>query len=384
VVLDRFKIRRTPAIALGVILLVGGVTAVALTARHQPETTSTASASPTVVVVRPERTAADALSLPVRLAPHNLAQIHARTAGYIDRWYVDIGQAVTAGQMLARLNAPELDQQIGQATADLQTAQANLAIASSTAERWALLFEKDLVARQAYEERTAARDAALSMRDSAAANVARLRTLQGYTRIRAPFAGVITDRQAQVGALVNAGATTEPLFTLADIRQLRIVAHVPQRQIGQLNEGLQANLTLPEYPGQTFSAVLARSSGAIEPQSGAMRVEFVVDNSDGRLRPGSYGNLQLSKPPLGEGLMVPGSSLISTRGATQVAVVTAQGRVDLRPVKVGRDNGQTVEIVDGLTPADRVILTPSDGVRQGEAVTPRLRPASRRAEATAG
>lgn len=381
--LDRLRIRRKPAFALGALLMVGSLTAIALIAVRSPATIPTEPAASTVVVVKPQRTTTDALSLPVRLSPDNVAQIHARTAGYIDRWYVDIGDAVTAGQMLARLHAPELDQQIAQASADLQTADANLAIASSTAARWTRLFEQDLVARQAYEERTAARDAAVARRDSAAANLGRLRTLGGYTRIRAPFAGVITDRQAQVGALVSAGSATQPLFTLADIQTLRIVANVPQRQVGELTEGLQAILTLPEYPTQTFAAILARSSGAIEPQSGTMRVEFVVDNPDGHLRPGSYGSLQLSPADAGEGLAVPGSSLISTPGATRVAVVTAQERVDLRSVTVGRDTGQSVEILEGLIPSDRVIVTPSDGLRQGDAVRARLRPAARPPEGSA-
>lgn len=351
------------------VLLVGGGLA-ARTAASEEEAPAAAHESlPTVAVVRPEASAAGALALPGTIAPYNEAAINARTTGYVARWHADIGDQVRAGETLAMLDAPEVDQQLAQARADLRTALANRALADTTAKRWTAMRAKDAVSQQETDEKVGRLAAATAVADSARANVDRLRTLAGFTRITAPFSGIVTSRSAQLGALVAAGnGAAAPLFTIADINRLRVYVRVPQNLSGQLSRGMVASLRVPEHPGETFKAVLVRHAGAVDPKSGTVLTEFEVRNPERRLKPGGYADVSMPLLAQAGALQLPASSLIVGPKGTMVALVDGKGQVAMRPVTVGRDEGQSVEILAGLRPTDRVIQTPHDALTPGDRV----------------
>lgn len=340
---------------------------------------TTAQATPTVTVIRPQAEGGgDGLTLPGNVQAYNSAAIYARTTGYIRRWFVDIGDPVRTGQTLAILDAPEVDQQVAAARADLQTAQANRALAQSTATRWRDLLGKDAVSKQETDEKIGDLAAKSAIANAAAANVRRLGALQGFTRLTAPFAGVVTSRSTQIGALVTAGtAASVPLFTVADIGRVRIYVRVPQAYSGQVHPGLHASLTVPEYPGRSFDIELTRSAGAVDPQSGTVLVELQAANADRALKPGAYAQVKF---PLGgaggAGVRLPASALVIGANGTQVAVVGPDGKALLKTITIGRDDGDTVLISAGLSRSDRVIDNPPDSLQTGDAV--RVAPAAPR------
>jgi RND family efflux transporter MFP subunit len=324
---------------------------------------------PTVAVVRPETSTAGALALPGTIAAFNEAAINARTTGYVARWHADIGDPVRAGETLATLDAPEVEQQLAQARAELRTALANRALADTTAKRWLAMRAKDAVSQQETDEKTGRLAAATAVADSARANVDRLRTLAGFTRISAPFSGIVTSRSAQLGALVAAGTgAAAPLFTMADVSRLRVYVRVPQNLSGRLTRGTVASLRVPEHPGETFKAVLVRHAGAVDPKSGTVLTEFEVRNPDRRLKPGGYADVSMPLIAQAGALRLPASSLIVGPKGTMVALVQGNGQIAMRPVTVGRDEGQSVEILAGLRPTDRVVQTPPDALASGDRV----------------
>ncbi|WP_162875460.1 efflux RND transporter periplasmic adaptor subunit [Sphingomonas crusticola] len=343
---------------------------------RQLATWTEAQSEPAVSVIHPTGLATgDGLTLPGTLQAYNSAPIFARTNGYVRRWLVDIGDRVSAGQVLAILDAPEVDQQLAAARADLQTARANQELARSTAARWSNLLSKDAVSRQEADEKLGDLKAKSAAANAAAADVARLGATQGFTRLVAPFAGTITSRSTQIGQLVSAGtAGSAPLFTVSDISRIRIYVRVPQNYSGQIHVGMEANLTLPEYPGRTFTAVLTRTAGAVDPASGTVLVELQAANGDRALKPGSYA--QVSFPLHGSTgtVQLPASALIVGQSGTQVALLGRDGKAVLKSVTVGRDNGATVEITAGLSPQDRVIDSPPDSLQAGDKV--RIAPAA--------
>lgn len=354
---------------LAVVLVLAGGLAARSAADAELTKVAQANARPTVAVVLPKRADQTVLTLPGTIAARNEAAINARTSGYVARWYADIGDTVRAGQILAVLDTPEVVQQLAQARADLQLAMANRALAATTAERWTALRAKDAVSQQETDEKQGRLAAASASVNSARANVSRLATLANYARIRAPFSGVVTSRSAQLGALVSAGNPAgQPLFTIADVSRLRVYARVPQNLAGQITTGTHATLSLPEYPGESFDAVMVRNAGAVERGSGSVLTEFAVSNPQRRLKPGSFASLVIPIMARPGTLSLPGSSLIAGPNGTMVAVVGKNGRVAMRSVAVGRDQGKTIEILSGIAPTDRIVLTPPDALAPGDLV----------------
>ena len=357
------------AAALCVALLVGGGIYARSAGSAEEAAFARANALPTVDLIQPQPAEAGEIRLPGALEPDNEAAIHARASGYVARRFADIGDHVRAGETLAVLDAPEVEQQLAQAQADLRTAEANRALARTTAERWDALRAKDAVSQQETDEKRGQLAAATALASSARANVERLRATLDFTRVAAPFAGRVTSRNAEIGALVNAGSgAAAPLFTIADDRRLRLRVRVPQALSAMLTQGTRASLTVPEYPGETFEAVLARSAGAVHRASGTVLAEFAVDNTAQRLKPGGYAEVAIPVPPDTNAVMLPASALIVTPKGTMVGLVDGDGQVTLRPVTIGRDEGATVQIVSGLTPQARVIRTPPEALAQGDKV----------------
>ncbi|WP_420138850.1 efflux RND transporter periplasmic adaptor subunit [Sphingomonas sp.] len=337
---------------------------------QQLATWTDAQAEPAVSLIRPTDMAkGDGLTLPGTLQAYNSAPIFARTNGYVRRWLVDIGDHVNAGQVLAILDAPEVDQQLAAARADLQTARANQDLARSTAARWSNLLSKDAVSKQEADEKQGDLKAKTAAANAAAADVARLSATQGFTRLVAPFSGTITSRSTQIGQLVSAGtAGSVPLFTVSDISRIRIYVRVPQNYSGQIRVGMPVTMTLPEYPGRTFTAALTRTADAVDPASGTVLVELQAANGDRALKPGSYAQVSFPLHGSAGAVELPASALIVGQNGTQVALLGPDNKAIIRAVTVGRDNGATVEITAGLSPNDRVIDSPPDSLQAGDKV----------------
>ena len=249
-------------------------------------TTATQAAVPVVSLISPSRPQTNPLVLPANIQAYNSAAIFARTNGYVRNWQVDIGQKVSTGQVLATLDAPDLDQQLAQARADYETAMANQHLAEITAKRWTTLLKQDAVSRQESDEKTGDLAAKRALSNAALANVRRLEAEEGFTRLTAPFSGIVSSRATQIGQLVVAGnAAAQPLFTISDVHRMRIYVRVPQGQIAMVQTGATAAITLPEYPGRKYSATLVHNSQAVDQQSGSVLVELQTDNVDGALKP---------------------------------------------------------------------------------------------------
>ncbi|WP_176594519.1 efflux RND transporter periplasmic adaptor subunit [Sphingobium sp. EM0848] len=326
---------------------------------------------PTVAVVTPAANGeGDALALPGNVQAYNSAAIFARTNGYVRRWLADIGDHVRAGQPLAILDAPEVDQQLAQAQADYQTALANERLSATTSKRWASMLAQDAVSRQEADEKAGDLAARKALSNAALANVKRLQALQGFTRLSAPFSGVVTSRSAQIGALVVAGnAAAQPLFTVSDTHRMRIYVRVPQGYSAAIRPGMAATLSLPEYPGRSFNATLTSSSGAVDAQSGAVLVQLQADNGDGALKPGAFAQVRLKVAAgSGSGMTLPGSAILYGNDGPTVAVVGGDGRVTVKPVIIAQDQGNAVQLSGGVLPTDRVIDTPPDAIRSGDRV----------------
>lgn len=327
-------------------------------------------AIPNVALIKPIPLATNGfLTLPATLQSLNSAAIHARTTGYLRERFVDIGDTVRKGQVLARLEAPELEQQLAAARADLQTAQANQKLAATTAARWSTLLEREAVSKQAADEKQADLAAKTAVSNAAQANVERLRTLVGYTLLTAPFDGVVTSRSAEIGALVSVGgAGTPPLFVIDDISRIRASVRIPQLYSARIQTGMDVKLSLPELPGHPFTATVNRSAGAIDPVSGTVLVEMQADNADRVLKPGAYA--QANFPISGDESVVtlPPSALIMGAEGPRVAGVDRAGKVELRSVTLGRDRGKVVEVLTGLTVSDEVINNPPDSLQAGDVV----------------
>ncbi|MGR4862804.1 efflux RND transporter periplasmic adaptor subunit [Caulobacter sp. LARHSG274] len=372
---DPRRLRRA-GLVIGAALLVvlGAGTATRLAARQDLAAATRDNATPSVNVVRPAGGEAGALVLPGRLQAWAQAPVYARTDGYLRRWYADIGTPVKAGQVLAEIDAPEVDQQLAAANAALATAQAQRDLSAVTAARWERLVELNAVSRQAADERRGDLAAREAMRNEAQANVQRLRALTGFRRIVAPFDGVVTSRDVDVGALIAAGdGRATPLFTVADTRKLRLYVSVPQSLAAGIRPGLTARFTTPDQPDQVFEAQLVRSADAVDAQSGAMLVQLVFDNSAGRLKPGAYAQVTLDLQGPGAGaapLRVPSSALLFRKEGTAVAVVGPGDRVQVRPVRIARDFGASLELAGGIGAADWVVNNPPDSIADGDLVRP--------------
>ncbi|MDE3108533.1 MAG: efflux RND transporter periplasmic adaptor subunit [Acidobacteriota bacterium] len=296
--------------------------------------------------------------------------IYARTNGYLKAWYHDIGSRVKKGDLLAVIESPEVDQQLDQARAELSTAQANFALARTTAERYQNLLKSGSVAKQDVDNAVGDFEAKKATVDSAEANVKRLEQLQSFEKVYAPFDGVITARNTDVGHLINSGAgspATE-LFHISSIRKLRVYVNVPQQNSASARPGLRAAITLPEFPGRHFSGTLVRTSESIDAVSRTLLAEVDVDNPTGELLPGAYAEVHFQIPNAAPALMLPVSSLIFRSQGMQVGTVDSGSRTVLKTITLGRDFGNEVEVIAGLDPGDSVIVNPPDSLVAGELV----------------
>ncbi|CAN5256292.1 efflux RND transporter periplasmic adaptor subunit [soil metagenome] len=347
-------------------------------ATHGLEQVAAESALPIVTVVTPSRAQSGGdLVLPGAMAAFNSAAIYARTNGYVRRWLADIGDKVVAGQTLAILDAPEVDQQLAQAKADYQTAVANRNLAQSTATRWTSLLAKDAVSRQESDEKAGDLAAKSAAANGELANVKRLSALQGFTRLEAPFAGIVTSRSAQIGALVMSGsAAAQPLFTVSDVRRMRIYVRVPQGFSAQVQPGLHATMTLPEYPGKTFDATLTRSANAVDVSSGTVLVQLEAENPQGALKPGAFVQVSFPIQASTGTVHVPASAVIFGENGPTVAIVDGKGNVTVKSVTVGHDAGKEIEILAGLTGREQIIDTPPDAIGTGDRVRVQRVPAA--------
>jgi len=326
-------------------------------------------AVPAVAVVTPERGAPhEEIVLPGTIQAFTDAPIYARTNGYLRRWYVDIGAHVRAGQLLAEIDTPELDQQLQAARADLATAQANARLAQTTAERYRDLIKSDSVSRQDLDNANGSLEARETAVESARANVKRLEQLQAFRHIEAPFAGVVTARNTDIGALIDSGSNAKELFHVAAVNRLRVFVNVPEVYSRAARTGLAADLTLKEFPDRRFTGTLARTSSAIDVASRTLLTEIDVDNAKGELLPGSYAEVHIKLPTAAATLRLPVDALIFKTDGLQVATVDAGNRVALVTVAAGRDFGDTVEIVSGLRGDERVIANPPDSLAPGQVV----------------
>jgi RND family efflux transporter MFP subunit len=326
-------------------------------------------AVPTVAVVAPERGAPqDEITLPGTMQAFADAPIYARTTGYLKRWHVDIGTHVKAGQLLAEIDTPELDQQLMQARADLATTEANARLAQSTAERYRDLIKSDSVSQLDLDNANGNLEAKQTAVESARANVRRLEQLQSFRRIEAPFDGVITARNTDVGALIDSGGNAKELFHIAAMHRLRVFVNVPQVYSRAAQTGLTAELTLKEFPGRRFTGTLARTSGAIDVASRTLLTEVDVDNPKGELLPGSYAEVHFKLPSAAATLRLPVDSLIFKADGLQVATVDGSNKVAMLTVTAGRDFGDAVEILSGLSGDERVVLNPPDSLTAGQTV----------------
>jgi len=329
-----------------------------------------AQAVRSVVVISPAATGtAAALELPGRIEAWSRAPIYARVSGYLKSWSADIGTRVKAGQQLAEIETPELDQQLLQAQAELATAKANTELAEATAKRWQELLASGMAPRQTVEEKAGDLVAKQGVVRGLQANVERFQTLKRFTRIVAPFDGVVTARTTDVGALINAGgASGTELFVVSDTSKLRVYVNLPQSLVGTLRAGSQARLVVPERPGSRYVAVVQSTSQAINIASGSMLVQLSVDNPGGELLPGGFANVSFELPRAAGTLSVPPSALIFDKAGLRVATVGDGDKVVLKSVKIARDLGTSVEIASGLLPTDRVIESPPDGLDNGDSV----------------
>ena len=379
------KIRRRTSLLLSVLavgalalLLYSGIhSRVAAESRLKQRTEE--AAIPTVAVVFPKEGApTQEIVLPGTTQAFTDAPIYARTNGYLKHWFFDIGAHVQKGQLLAEIETPEVDQQLQQARADLDTAQANLNIAKITAGRWQDLVSTGSVSQQETDQAVSNLSAVKAAAESSAANVRRLEQLQSFEKIYAPFDGIITARNTDIGALIDAGASTQPkeLFHMAAIRTLRVYVAVPEVYSRAARSGAPATLTLDEFPGQTFRGTLVRNANAIDIASRTLLVEVDIDNPTGRLLPGAYVFVHLKLADETRSVTIPSNALIFRKEGLQVGLVR-DGKAELVPVKISRDYGNAVEIVSGLQPTDAVIVDPSDSLVGGMPVRLSDKPAAR-------
>jgi len=329
-----------------------------------------AQAIPTVAVANPiSKPPNTKLTLPGRLEAYYRAPIFARVSGYIKSWYVDIGAEVKSGQLLAEIDAPDLDQQLLQARADLANAEAASKLSAATLKRRQSLLASNFVSLQEIDERTADLSSKDAQVKAAQANVDRLQALASYKRVESPFDGIVTERNTDVGALINGGTGTGPaMFVVSDYKKLRVYVNVPQSYLALVKVGATASISVPEYPGRKFPAAVEASAQAVDVNSGTTRIQLGLDNKDHELRPGAYADVTLNLSGVKEPLSIPSSALIFNKDGLSVATVDQDNRVRFKKVTIARDLGREIEIASGLATTDRMITTPPDGVVDGDEV----------------
>ncbi len=318
------------------------------------------------VVAAVREQASSELALPGTMLPLQETPIYARTDGYVKRWLVDMGEAVRAGQLLAEIEAPEVDRELKQAEANTGQAEANLRLAQSSAQRWQALREDKMVSQQAVDERVGAWEARKADLAAAEANVQRLQELRSFQRVHAPFDGTITARNVEVGQLISAGSGNASawLYRLSKTGTLRVYVNVPQTHARLVHPGMPADVLLREYPGKPYPGTVLRSAGALDPQSKTLLTEVQVPNDRGELLAGMYAQVRLKLDQTEPAIVLPANTLILRADGPQVAAVEG-GTVRMRKVVLGRDFGQRIEVVSGLAEGELVVTNPADTVREG-------------------
>jgi RND family efflux transporter MFP subunit len=328
-----------------------------------------AQAVPTVALAKLVRGDAEqTLILPGSLQPYSKATIYARVNGYLKNWNKDIGAPVKAGEVLASIEAPDLDQQLAQARATLASAKANYGIAVITAERNNILGKKQVVSRQMADQTAADAAARKAVMDANEANVRQLEAMQSFKQIVAPFDGVVTARNTDIGALINSGSVGQALFDVSDLHRVRIYVQVPQAFTADLRPGLKATFEMPQYPGQKFDAILVATANGMNEASRSMLVELQADNPDDKLFGGTYCRVDFQIPGDPNMVRLPATALIPVNRGAQVAVLGEGNKVVLKSIQLGRDFGDTVEVTAGLAPQDRVIDSPPETLQTGDTV----------------
>src|SRR5713226_8057010 len=308
------------------------------------------------------------LTLPGNIQPFNRAAIFARVNGYVKSWDHDIGSSVQGGQVLATIDAPDLDQQLSQAKATLASAKANEQIATLTANRNNTLLQKEIVAQQLADQTTADAAAKGAVVDANEANVRQLEAMQSFKTLAAPFDGVVTARNVEIGMLINSGGSGQPLFEVSDLRRVRIFVQVPQSFSAGLVPGLKATFEMPQYPGVQFDATLSHISRSINATSHSMQVELQADNAAGKFFGGSYCNVHFEIPADANVVTIPSTALVTGNQGTQVATLDRDNKVVLKNLQLGRDLGDSVEVIAGLSQSDRIINTPPETLAAGDTV----------------
>ncbi len=337
-------------------------------ATKELQQTADSAAQATVNITRPERAPASVtLDLPGQTQAYIQAPIFAQTNGYLKTWETDIGSKVKAGDVLGEIDTPEIDQQLAQAQATLQQAQAALWLSQQTYARDETLLKTRVIAQQDFDNQAGDLRVKQATANADGADVRRLEALEAFKKLRAPFDGIVTMRNTDIGALINAGSGT-PLFTVAKISPLRIYVSVPESMASYVKEGTKADLTFDAFPGRKFPAHVVRTAGAIDPSEHTMLTELQLPNEAGELLPGAYAQVHLRTDGNTQALLLPANTLLFRSEGTAVGVVSLEGKVQIRKVRIGRDLGTKLEVVDGITLADRVILNPSDGLADGQEV----------------
>lgn len=360
----------------GVVALIGAGLIVATGIRAREDSSSKLrewtndQAVPTVAVAPPSgRALTPTIDLPGRLEAYSRAPILARVSGYLKSWSADIGAQVKAGQVIAEIEAPDLDQQLLQARADLVSQQSSARLSEATLNRRKTLVASNFVSAQEIDERSADLANKLAAVNSGQANVERLEALAGYKKITVPFDGVVTARDTDVGALINAGGGAGPaMFVVSDITKLRVYVNVPQNFVPAIKIGAKAALTMPEYPNRTFAATVEASSQSVDISSGTTRMQLALDNSAGELMPGGYANVRLNLQRDAIPLHIPSSALIFNQNGLRVATVGPDDKVLFKTVTIARDLGKEIELASGVTVDDRIITAPPDGLADGDPV----------------
>jgi len=357
------------AAIVAVVIVVVGITTRKVADAKLREWTE-AQAVPVVAVAPPDsRSKTSTFSLPGRLEAYTQAQMYARVSGYVKSWAADIGTPVKAGQLLAEIDAPDLDQQIMQAEAALASAKANSVLSDMTLKRGQSLITTLAISQQDLDQRAADASNKQGLVRAAQANLDRLRVLEQYKRIIAPFDGLVTARTTDVGALINAGSGGgPPMFVVSETSSLRVYVNVPQNYVPSIPVGTKAQISVPEYPGRTFPATVAASAQSVDVASGTTRMQLVVDNARGELMTGDFTNVSFDLPHPEIAINVPASALIFNQRGLQVAIVDNDGRIDLKQVTISRDLGNEVELASGISADDRVVTNPPDGITAGDKV----------------
>jgi RND family efflux transporter MFP subunit len=337
-----------------------------------------AQAVPTVAVVTPSKVEnRSGLELPGRLQAFISAPIYARVPGYLKTWKHDIGSKVKAGDLLAEIDTPDIDQQLAQARAALAAAQANAKLSEVSAKRWQSLADTDAVSKQDVDQRKFTSDADVAQVKAAQANVDRLAAEEGFKRLIAPFDGVVTARETDIGQLINVGSTGGvELFVVSETGKLRVYVNVPQSYVPSVPAGTKATIRVPEHPGKTYTGTVEASAQSVTASSGTTLMQIIVDNKAGELLPGSYASIRLDAAPVANALSVPSSALIFNAKGLSIAVVDSNNHVQVKPVTLNRDLGAIVEIATGLAATDQVIANPPDGIASGDAVNVVGKPAA--------